>query len=81
MIMSIQSPRLNAGHFIVATARLSTPQLAQILSPTYKLSLDPRFPAPETVRANPPACFAPAQSLRLSPRTALHTARSSLKSP
>jgi hypothetical protein len=41
----------------VVIARLSMPQLAQILCSPNKLSLDPRFPAPEAVSANPPACF------------------------
>jgi hypothetical protein len=42
--------------FVVA-ARMSTRQLAQILLSPNKLSLDPRFPAPEAVSANPPACL------------------------
>jgi hypothetical protein len=37
----------------IVIARLSTPQLAQILCSPNKLVLDPRFSAPEAVSANP----------------------------
>ena len=58
----------------VATARLNTRQLAQILrSRRNKLPLDPRFLAPETIIANPLACFTPHNAPPLASRC--HTRR------